>query len=229
MVALISLSLPCSKGLYFILKGICYLLFHSLFTRPILWPPRSKAVTYTQNNWLYLIAAAHNSSVRCLSNLSESILSLLINFPVTFFLCLFFSFLSPPPLIYYSHKFLYQSYTCPARLRILIQARLRPRHTPMKSALYGPLGPGPPGLTLQPKPAQIKTLSLSPTWAGARYSSPLSCTPVLLSPHGIVHIIKRERNMRIYIYISVRSARVLASCWATALMGYEDTLVYRVY
>ena len=77
---------------------MCYLLFHSLFTRPILWPPRSKAVTYTQNNWFYLISAAHNSSVRCLSNLPESILSLHINFPVTFFLCLFFSFFLPPPL-----------------------------------------------------------------------------------------------------------------------------------
>ena len=91
-----SLSLPCSKGLYLILKRMCYLLFHPLFTRPILWPPRSKAVTYTQNNWFYLISAAHNSSVRCLSNLPESILSLHINFPVTFFLCLFFSFFPPP-------------------------------------------------------------------------------------------------------------------------------------
>ena len=143
-----SLSLPCSKGLYLILKGMCYLLFHPLFTRPILWPPRSKAVTYTQNNWFYLISAAHNSSVRCLSNLPESILSLHINFPVTFFLCLFFSF--PPPLIYYLHKFLYQSYTCPYTLRILIQACLRQRHTPMGSDLYGPLRPGPPSLTLQP-------------------------------------------------------------------------------
>ena len=95
-----SLSLPCSKGLYLILKGMCYLLFHPLFTRPILWPPRSKAVTYTQNNWLYLISAAHNSSVRCLSNLPESILSLHINFPVTFFLCLFFSFFPPLNLLF---------------------------------------------------------------------------------------------------------------------------------
>ena len=73
-----------------------YLLFHLLFTQPILGPPRSKAGIYTQNNWFYLIAAARNSSGRCLSNLSESTLSLHINFPVTFFLCLFFSF--PPPL-----------------------------------------------------------------------------------------------------------------------------------
>merc|ERR1712029_1005721 len=114
MGTLMSLSLPCSKGLYLILKGMYYLLFHSLFTRPILWPPRSKAVTYTQNNWFHLISAAHTSPVRCLSNLPESILSLHINFPVTFFLCLFFSFFSPPPpLIYYLHKFLYQSYTLP--------------------------------------------------------------------------------------------------------------------
>ena len=70
-----------------------YLLFHLLFTRPILGPPRSKAVTYTQNNWFYLITAAHSSSGRCLSRLSESTLSLHINFPVTFFLFLFF----PPP------------------------------------------------------------------------------------------------------------------------------------
>ena len=83
---------------------MCYLLFHPLFTRPILWPSCSKAVTYTQNNWFYLITAAHNSSGRCLSRLSESTLSLHINFPVTFFLFLFF-----PPLIYYLHKYLYQS------------------------------------------------------------------------------------------------------------------------
>ena len=103
-----SLSLPCSKGLYLILKGMCYLLFHPLFTRPILWPPRSKAVTYTQNNWSYLISAAHISSVRCLSNLPESILSLHINFPVTFFLCLFF--LSPPPNLLFTQVSLSKLY-----------------------------------------------------------------------------------------------------------------------
>ena len=103
-----SLSLPCSKCLYLILKGMCYLLFHPLFTRPILWPPRSKAVTYTQNNWFYLISAAHNSSVRCLSNLPESILSLHINFPVTFFLCLFF--LSPPPNLLFTQVSLSKLY-----------------------------------------------------------------------------------------------------------------------
>ena len=139
-----SLRLPCSKGLYLILKGMCYLLLHPLFTRPILWPPRSKAVTYTQNNWFYLISAAHNSSVRCLSNLPESILSLHINFPVTFFLCLFFSFFPPPPLIYYLHKFLYQSYTCPYTLCILIQACLHQRHTPVAPTSTGPSGQGLP-------------------------------------------------------------------------------------
>ena len=41
-----------------------YLLFHLLFTQPILGPPRSKAGIYTQNNWFYLIAAARTSSGR---------------------------------------------------------------------------------------------------------------------------------------------------------------------
>ena len=144
-----SLSLPCSKGLYLILKGMCYLLFHPLFTRPILWPPRSKAVIYTQNNWFYLIAAARNSSGRCLSNLSESTLSLHINFPVTFFLCLFFSF--PPPNLLFTQVSLPKLYM-PRTFTYINTGSLRPRHTPMKSALYGPLGPGPPSLT-QPKPA----------------------------------------------------------------------------
>ena len=142
-----SLSLPCSKGLYLILKRMCYLLFHPLFTRPILWPPRSKAVTYTQNNWFYLISAAHNSSVRCPSNLPESILSLHINFPVTFFLFLFFFFL--PSLIYYFHKFLYQNYTCPTRLRILIQARYARGTHLWRPPSTGPSGQG-PSLTLRP-------------------------------------------------------------------------------
>ena len=152
---------------------MCYLLFHLLFTRIILGPPRSKAGTYTQNNWFYLIAAARNSSGRCLSNLSESTPSLHIDFPVTFFL--FF----PPPLIYYLHKFLYQSYTCFYTFTYIYTGlftpavhayKLRPLRAPQARAsqLNSP-APSPPGLNF--------CRALSPAWAGPA-TAPLCRAPL---------------------------------------------------
>ena len=196
-------------------------MFHPLFTRPILWPPRSKAVTYTQNNWFYLITAAHNSSGRCLSRLSESTLSLHINFPVTFFLFLFF----PSNLLFTQvslpkldmpHTFTYMD---TGSVTPAAQAyRLRPLRAPQArtSQLNSPALSSP---RLNP------CRSLPP--GRASYSFPLLCTSMLLSPHGIIHIIKaRKKYAHTYIYTYVC---VLATCWTTALMSYEDTLVYLVY
>ena len=166
-------------------------------------PPRSKAVTYTQDNWFYLISAAHNSSVRCLSNLPESILSLHINFPVTFFLFLFF----PPPNLLFTqvslpkldmpHTFTYMNTgsVTPAAHAY----GLRPLRAPQArtSQLNSP-ALSPPGL----KPSRALSLPPGP----GQLQLPLSCTPVLLSPHGIIHIMKegeKEICTYIYIYISV--------------------------
>ena len=179
---------------------MCYLLFHLLFTRPILGPPRSKAGTYTQNNWFYLIAAARNSSGRCLSNLSESTPSLHIDFPVTFFLSLFFF---PPPLIYYLHKFLYQSYTCLYTFTYINTGLFTPAaHAYKLRPLRAP----------QARASQLNSPALSSPGLKPCRSLPPgpgpATAPSVVHPRGAISswnyiYNKREKDIRIYIYIYV--------------------------